>query len=178
MLDCHIIVANDTPEAWLAQCLDSVQDAIDRAGYPVALHLVPFVPGHMGQARAAGYARGSYPYVTCVDDDDYVLPHAFAALAEPLAKQPDAIFPRQYHLQNGKRCIGLQRHHLAVYRRDVVMDLSAWPCCEDMVQRAHALKYPHIIDVEQPLYVHRLYTTSKARTLRRRMPEIVEAAHG
>lgn len=175
MLDCHIIVSADTPRAWVMQCLDSVESAIDRAPFPVTLYVVPGVPGHIGRARAAGYAQGTGDYVTCIDDDDYLLPDAFGALAASLAERPDAIFPAELTLQNGQLRPGAQRHHLAVYRRELLIDHAGWPCCGDVAQRM-AAERGHVIDLASAVYVHRLYPTSKARTLRRAHPNELEAA--
>lgn len=177
MLDCHIIISADTPSKWVAQCLDSVQAAIDCAGFPVELHVVDGVPGHIGKARAAGYARGVHPYVTCVDDDDYVLSNAFADLADTLAQRPDAIFPAELTEQNGRRRPGMQQHHLAVYRRDVLIDHTQWPCCGDVAQIT-ATDDLHVVNVPASGYVHRLYDTSKARALRRANPNELERARG
>ena len=177
MLDCHVIVSSDTPRAWVTQCLGSVEVAQAQAPFPVSLHVVPGVPGHIGRARATGYAQGSYPYVTCVDDDDYLLPHAFAALADALQERPDAIFTRELVVQNGKTMPGWQRHHLAAYRRDVLIDFEPWPCNDAMAQ-IRAVEHGRVVDITRPGYVHRLYGDSKARRLRAAMPHIARQLHG
>lgn len=174
MIDCHIIIANDTPETWLAQCLDSVQGAIERAGYPVELHLVPFVPWHIGQARAAGYARGSYPYVTCVDDDDYLLPHAFEQMRESLLAGVAAACTPEFTLQNGHLRPGAPRHHLVAIRREWIIDHTQWKCCGDVAQLS-AIE-ACAVDLPSAAYVHRLYGTSKARVMRRANPSELELA--
>jgi hypothetical protein len=58
MLDVHILIHPDTPRDWVTQCLDSVHEAADSAAYPVAVHTLPAVLGHIGQGRAQGYALG------------------------------------------------------------------------------------------------------------------------
>lgn len=177
MIDCHVIVSADTPRAWVQQCLASVDAAITRAPWPVELHVVAGVPGHIGRARAAGYALGTHPYVTCVDDDDYLLPDAFAAVGEAMACAPDAVFPRETTLQNGHFRLGWPRHHLAIYRRAVLIDHAAWTCCGDLAQRVSASR-GRVVDVDHAVYVHRLYSKSKARVLRRARPHELERARG
>lgn len=177
MLDCHIIVSADTPRAWVAQCLDSVHGAADRAGYPVAVHVVDGVQGHIGKARAAGYALGSHPYVTCVDDDDFILPGAFAQMADALRSGAPAICTPELTLQNGQFRPGHNRHHLIAYRRDVLIDHAQWPCCGDVAQLA-AITDADVIDLRAHVYVHRIYGASKARAMRRANPSELERARG
>lgn len=177
MLDCHIIVSTDTRRDWVTQCLDSVHEAADRAGYPVRIHTVPGVPGHIGKARAAGYAMGNQPYVTCVDDDDYLLPDAFMQMADALHSGASAICAPELTVQNGQFRPGHQRHHLIAYRRDVLIDHAVWPCCGDVAQLA-AIPADDVIDLPCPQYVHRLYPDSKARALRRADPAELERANG
>lgn len=176
MLDCHIIVRNDTPPDWLRQCVGSVMDAARYAGYPVHVHLVPSIEGHIGKARSVGYAQGSQPYVTYVDDDDYVSGYAFAALTWALSQAPDAIFPAESQLQNGHLNDGPQRHHLCVYRREHLIDHAQWIVCGDLAQM-NAVDGKHCIDVTDRLYVHRLYQ-SGGRKLRREHHDELRAARG
>ena len=165
MIDVHIIVMPDRRRDWAEQCLDSVSDAAALAGFPVYGHVVEGVPGHIGKARAAGYALGDQPYVTFVDDDDYVLPHAFSQMADALRAGVSAVCTPELTLQNGQYRRGADRHHLIAYRRDGVIDHAAWVCCGDVAQMraigSDALALP------EPGYVHRLYMDSKARCLRR-----------
>jgi hypothetical protein len=175
MLDCHIIVSADTPREWVTQCLDSVFEARDRAGYPVTVRVVDGVPGHIGKARAAGYALGTEPYVTFVDDDDYVLPDAFAQMADALRSGAPAICTPEVTMQNGQFRPGHARHHLIAYRRDVLIDHAQWPCCGDVAQLA-AIADADVIDLPSPQYVHRIYGASKARAMRRANPDELEMA--
>ena len=176
MLDCHIIVSPSTPPAWLQQCLDSVHEAADRAGFPVAVHLADYVAGHVGQARAAGYALGDQPYVTYVDDDDYVMPEAFATMATLFEQLPDAVFMAESQLQNGRMRDGPQRHHLCIYRRDQIIDHTQWVVCGDLAQMS-AVDGGHCIDVPARNYVHRLYQ-SGGRVLRRQHHDELRMARG
>jgi hypothetical protein len=159
----------------VTQCLDSVFEARDRAGYPVTVRVVDGVPGHIGKARAAGYALGTEPYVTCVDDDDYVLPDAFAQMIDVLRTGAAAICTPELTLQNGQRRPGRPRHHLIAYRRDVLIDHAQWPCCGDVAQLA-AIAPADVIDLRAHVYVHRIYGASKARAMRRANPIELEMA--
>jgi hypothetical protein len=174
MLDCHIIVSRDTPKEWVNQCLNSVEYAAECAGFPVSVHRFEGVPGHIGKARANGYALGQYPYVTCVDDDDYVLPHAFSQMYMALKSGVSAVCTPENTLQNGHLREGSRRHHLIAYRRDVLIDHTQWPCCGDTAQ-IHAIG-EDAVDLPEAAYIHRLYMHSKARMMRRdRLDELVRA---
>lgn len=184
MLDVHVAVSAGTRPDWVRQCLDSVDVAAARAGYPVAVHIVDGVPGHIGKARTAGFSAGSAPWVTYVDDDDYVLPDAFSVLADAMAHNPAAIFTGEVVEQNGQQRPSPGRHHLSVYRRDVIagIDLSPWFVCADWRMRKVVEAHPDgVIDVPECVYVHRVYFDSRARVMRRtRKTELREvvAAHG
>lgn len=175
MLDCHIIVSHDTPSEWVEECLESVSDAAAQAGFPVYVRIVDGVPGHIGRARAAGYALGDQPYVTCVDDDDYVLAHAFAQMADALRAGVSAVCTPEQTLQNGHLREGAKRHHLIAYQRSLLIDHASWPCCGDVAQM-HAIG-ADAIELAAPAYVHRLYMDSKARVMRRtRLDELERAS--
>lgn len=174
MLDCHIIVTPVTDAAWQAQCVQSVTEAALHAGYPVHVHIVPWVEGHIGKARANGYAQGNQPFVTYVDDDDYLMPNAFAALGDAIRTSPDAIFAAEQTWQNGQLRDGSQRHHLAVLRRDQLIDHTAWKVCGDL-QQVVVMRDKRVIDIPAFLYVHRLYV-SGGRRLRRENPEELRRA--
>lgn len=162
MLDVHIAVMKETPAMWLAQCLDSVRAAADAAGFRVEVHVIDGVPGHIGKARAKGYALGSQPYAAYVDDDDYVLPHAFAVLADALKANPPAVYGREYRLQNGNLTPNAHRHNMMATRRDCLIDHAAWVGCPDIAQRR-----VEGVDVMEPGYVYRVKLGSAGRALAR-----------
>lgn len=174
MLDVHVIVSPDTPREWVSQCTTSVRLAAKLAGFPVGVHQLAAVDGHIGEGRAAGYAIGLQPYVTCVDDDDYVLPHAFAQMRDALESGASAVFTPEVTLQNDCFAEGRKRHHLIAYRRGDIIDHTQWPCCGDVAQMRG------IDGVELPLaaYVHRIYLDSKARVMRRSRQDELEMARG
>lgn len=170
-LDIHILMSKDTPEEWHRQCLTSISEAVKHATYPVEVHLVAGVPGHIGKARQAGYAQGNAEWKVYVDDDDYLLPNACIALAPHLDKDVAAILPRERPLQNGQmHGFTLARHHFQVYRADVpqAFDHTQWPSFGDVAMLHEALRDPRgVLDIEDEVYIHRVYLKSKARTMRR-----------
>ncbi len=83
-IDVHLLTL-DEPTEWREACIASL------AGAPIRLHLLPGLPGHVGRARAAGFARGSLPLVSFVDPDDRYEAHAFAHLADALDACPSAV---------------------------------------------------------------------------------------
>ncbi len=176
MIDVHVIVSSDTRRDWVEQCLESISDAAAQAGFPVYVRTVDGVPGHIGCARAAGYALGDQPYVTFVDDDDYVLPHAFAQMRGALRRGVPAVCTPELILQNGHLGVGAPRHHLIAYRRDLIVDHDAWTCCGDVAQMS--VITDDAVHLLSPAYVHRLYMDSKARVLRRNNLDELRQARG
>lgn len=172
MLDVHVLVMRWTPQDWVAQCLSSIVEAMRTTPFPMALHVLPGVEGHIGRARASGYACGTHPYATYVDDDDFVLPHAFAVLAPAIQSGARAIYGREYLLQNGAMRMRTNRHNLQVHRRDALIDHAQWRGCPDIAQRC----VPGI-DVLEPGYVHRLLPNSQGRALARADHDEYKRAH-
>lgn len=170
-LDVHVLVLPDTRKAWQRACIRSVEDAVSRAAYPVHVHIVPGIPGHLGRARAAGYGVGDAPWKCYVDDDDYILPEAFEVLGQHLDKDVAAIFPREYVEQNGRRhAYTVQRHHLWPVRTEIVQafDHAAWPSMPDEMLRRTAASDPRgVLDLEEVLYVHRMWAGQRCRALRK-----------
>ncbi len=169
MIDVHVLTFQSDPMR-LEQCLGSIGIAIRHAPFPVSLHVVPGPPGHIGRERARAYALGSYPYVTCVDDDDWLDASAFASLAEALATQPKAVYTKAWGWQNGKRVANDLRQHLRVFRRDIPasMDFEPWAACDSTALIAHADQQPgHDAYVENRVYHYRIDPDSRARRLLR-----------
>lgn len=177
MLDVHVLLHPYTSRAWQTQCLNSAHEAADHAGYPVAVHTLPAVIGHIGQARAQGYAMGSHPYMTSVDDDDWLEPDAFAVLADSLRKHVPAVYTHAWTWQNGKRLPSELRQHLRVFRRDVAagFDFAAWPICDSTALIAHADTFGPYVTIAMPVYNYRLHA-SHARALHKRYPGVLKRA--
>ena len=83
-IDVHLLTLNE-PAQWREACIASL------VGAPIRLHVVPGIPGRIGEARAAGYARGSLPLVSFVDPDDLYEASAFTQLADALDACPKAV---------------------------------------------------------------------------------------
>ena len=177
MLDLHVIIHPDTPEAWQRECVSSLRVAIRRADFPVELHFVEGRDGHIGLGRADGYSRGTYPWVACADDDDLVLPDSLRGMRAGLESSALAVSVREMESRGGLLRLGGRRHHLSAFRRLAVVNHRAWPSCGDVVQsRAIPEKAWHDCDVVG--YVWRVYPSSKARALRRANPAELDRANG
>lgn len=83
-IDVHLLTLNE-PDEWRDACIASL------AGAPIRLHVLPGIPGCIGQARAAGYMRGTLPLVSFVDPDDRYEASAFSQLADALDAIPQAV---------------------------------------------------------------------------------------
>lgn len=174
-LDVHVLTASDTPCDWQNQCLVSIRNAVKYATFPVHIHVVDAIPGNQGAARAAGYAAGTAPWKTYVDDDDIVLPDAFEILGRHLeVTDAAAVMPREYAMQNGQIITRMhRRHHLNCYRADVVQafDFGAWKAMADLALQLSTMRDPRgVLDIDDAIYIHRLYANSGGRRLRARHP--------
>lgn len=168
MIDCHIIVSPHTPAEWLDRCFETVSAAVDAAGFPVDVHIAPFFEGHIGKSRAAGYAMGDSPYVTCVDDDDWLEPDAFACLREAMESGAKAIYTREFQHQNmAVREMNL-RQHLRVFRREVVegFDFEPWPALDSTALIAHADGFGPAVELTDRVYHYRVRPDSGARRIK------------
>jgi hypothetical protein len=175
MLDVHILTLPTSNSDWFNQCVESVMDAADLAGFPVDVHVVPGFLGHIGKGRAEAYALGRNAYVTCVDDDDYVLPNAFLQMQNALrAGRASAISTPERVCRNGHMDDGKQRHHLIAYRRDMLIDHASWPCCGDVAQIV-SIPDDGWLDLPVPMYVHRVYESSARLMRRERQDELSRA---
>jgi hypothetical protein len=118
-----IIVMSNLPhsDGYHQQCVSSVLAAIGKASFPCRLVATKGNLKAIAKARGAAFDLTSAPYVTWVVDFDYLQSDAIEALAPHFEKRPPAIFTREMQrLGKGRyRKIGT-RHHLAVYRRDIV----------------------------------------------------------
>lgn len=83
-IDVHLLTLNE-PSDWREECIQSLQ------GAPIELHVLPGIPGHIGQARALGFACGELPLVSFVDPDDRYEASVFTKLADALDSCPQAL---------------------------------------------------------------------------------------
>lgn len=122
MLDVHILRMSYTSPEYVAACIAGVEAAAAAAGFPVAVHVVDGLYGHLGASRASGYAHGTHPYVTSVDDDDLVDENAFAVLGALLRSGVAGITTGERNLKPNGTITEMPdaKHHLAVYRRDLL----------------------------------------------------------
>lgn len=174
-VDVHVLILNTTPRDWVERCVESIHAAARFAPFKVNLSTLPGVEGHIGIGRARGYAMGDSPYVTYVDDDDYLIEDSFHNVAEALEQQPDAVFPGEY-LVNGSRIVEcLRRHHLPFYRREHLIDHTKWSVAGDPRQ-IYALNDKSVIEVSEPLYCYRIHSESASSKLTKEHPEEWEAS--
>lgn len=176
MLDVHILTMVCTPPEWVSQRRTSIAAAVEAAGYPVHVHEICGICGHIGLGRSEGYALGEQPYVTYVDCDDYLMPGAFAALHESLMAGHDAIGAGETLEQGGARWESSAPHHLICYRRAIANDFphSEWAVCGDLALAESV----DVVPVRDYSYVHRLYE-SPGRILRRQhQDELQRVANG
>lgn len=179
MLDVHILISRDTPEEWVKQCLESVYSSAESAPFKVNVFPTKGIDGHIGKGRKLGYSKGNALYKTYVDDDDYLLPDAFSCLHPAMLKSFAGIFTGEMLLQNGKFKKSTGRHHLAVYRNDVIsdFDFDSYIVNGDIATRFLAEHHPDgTVGIPHAPYVHRVYKNSKARQLRRNHQEEYEKA--
>ena len=109
-IDVHLLTLNE-PAEWREACIASLD------GAPIQLHVLPGIPGRIGEARAAGYAQGTLPLVSFVDPDDLYEPSAFTQLADALDACPQAVmaYSRWQHANSASHV-----HGLIVMRRSAV----------------------------------------------------------
>jgi glycosyltransferase involved in cell wall biosynthesis len=179
MLDVHVIISPKTPVTWVDRCLYSLIDACVSLPYAVEVHLAPYIDGHIGHARQHGYAMGSHPYVTTVDDDDWLEPNAFSVLRDSLQSGAPAVYTRETVWQNGKPRLFDNRQNLRIYRRDVLngFDFGAWPILSDEALSRHADGFGPGIDLPDRVYNYRI-NPSGSRKLYPQHADLVRKLHG
>jgi uncharacterized membrane protein len=187
-IDVHLLTL-DEPQHWREECLASL------AGAPIRLHLLPGLPGRVGQASAAGFARGSLPLVSFVDPDDRYEAGAFAHLADALDACPSAVlaYTDEALIDEQGRPVGVRRlaysafqhahsashvHGLIVMRRAAVEAVLAattdihpmadWLLTRLVAQRGKVLHLPIVGRRwrQHPRQVHRTADPSVIRRIR------------
>lgn len=167
MLDVHVLTLPGLPAEWVAHRRESLAEAAELAGVQVTVREVPGIQGHLGKSRLRAYSGAVAEYVTHVDHDDYVKPEAFAVLADAMRRGADCITTGETLLmEDGRtRDVPQSRHHLAVFRRDRILDLGfdAFEFYPDQyLLSRHSPEH-----IAQCVYVHRIFEHSASRQHRR-----------
>ena len=166
MLDVHVLTLPGLPEEWIQQRRKSLDAAVAAAGYPVYVHEVEGIDGHLGKSRRKGYAEGSQPYVTHVDHDDWVREDAFAVLLPHLETGVRAITTGEVQIfPNGREdVLPSARHHLAVYEREWLwrQQFDRFKYFPDQF----LIDHPESVHIEECVYYHRVYSDSRSRNHR------------
>ena len=125
----HIGVSGNENQAWFDQCLASLK------GEPVNIHLVDAVPGNLGRMRLDGFSRGTSPWVTYVDPDDYITPGAFHRALPHLISGVSAYYTNHAIVDEKGNRKGpwfhnmskqldftqvKQMHHIVIYNREII----------------------------------------------------------
>lgn len=176
MIDVHILSLPHRRGAKLERCLESVAVAASRAPFPVAVHVVECEQdGHLGRGRAKGYAHGSHPYVTNVDDDDWVEPDAFAVLAEALEQDPAAVYTSFYHHRSDGIWINYSRALLRVFKRDTLegFDFERWPAKDKEGLIYHADTKGGHVYINAPVYHYDDDPRSSSKKITAMHPDIL-----
>lgn len=164
MAKLDIIVMDNRPHsaAFHDQCIESVRLAMEMADFPCRLVETQGNLRAIAKARGAAFDQTTARYVTWVVDFDYLKPDALAILAPHFNGEPAAIFTRELHdFGGGKIRKEPGRHHLAVYRRDVVESMRVVFDVADVNQTTPALrdmaeKMGAVVDVKHWGYVRRM----------------------
>jgi hypothetical protein len=166
-LDVVTIISDSTPREWVDECLRSIDVAASQAGYEINMIRVPGIPGHIGNAMRAGIDRSTADWLAWVDDDDYVLPNAFACLHSHFAARPTAICAREIKLgANGHRVPSQRRHHLTAFRADVARVLPMDRPDSSMLECvARAAELGAVVDELSWIYMHRIWRSAGQHVL-------------
>jgi hypothetical protein len=187
-IDVHLLTLNE-PAEWREACIASLE------GAPIQLHVLPGIPGRIGEARAAGYARGTLPLVSFVDPDDVYEASAFTHLADALEACPQAVmaYTDEALMDEQGRDVGVRRlaysafqhahsashvHGLIVMRRAAVETVLAattdihpmadWLLTRLVAQRGRVLHLPAVGRHwrQHPRQVHRTADLSVIQRIR------------
>lgn len=137
LVDVHILRLPHEREDWFQYCLESLERE------PVNIHVVDGVQGNVGAGRIKGFAQGTAPYAAYVDPDDLVCRGAFQACIDALEADTNKVlaYTREARISEGGCLIAewdkrlyepffgkpeeaLRAHHLSVYRRASLPDLT------------------------------------------------------
>lgn len=167
-LDIHVLVHPNTPTAWVDECLGSVEAARRNAGMPTALHVLPADESSIGAGRFIGYNKGDHPYVTSVDDDDWVSPNAFSVLHEAMSKNPSGIVTRfVVEDPDAEEITPKFREALRVFSRDTALssEVKHWPVLYSWPILRAADLARGVVQVDKAVYHYRCGHTSNSMSL-------------
>ena len=179
-VDVHILTLPDQNQTWYKQCLQSLENQ------PINLYVVDGIVGKMGEARRNGFSRGSAEFVAFVDPDDIVQPGAFEACVSALQANTDASmsYTREVQISKdgfllvnrerdwyephfGKSTEPFHAHHLSVFRRSMLPDLTFldnhWHMA-DVALRKEMYKSGPFVFVDMIGYQWRRYQGQSSRT--------------
>jgi hypothetical protein len=181
MLDVHMLVSPSTPRDTVIRSVSSIWKAIHAADFLIKLHILEGTEGHIGKGRRRGFNSGIYPYVTYVDDDDYVDVDHFRIMGDAMRNSVDAFFTREtVHFPCGESYVPRRRHCRGAFKRDLVhaFDWAAWPVVPEMAfqKRVESMVELRISDATRPTYHWYSDPQSKGKQLAKQYPEIVEKA--
>lgn len=127
-VDIHIIPAPDNDHTFKAQ--------LERLKHPaITVQVGQYVKGSIVDARCQGYALGTCPYVSWVDDDDAILNLDWiheAVRVLDTDRSVSAVYPRWKSTVNGVTThtsrseltpMHLEPHHLTIMRRQNVLPM-------------------------------------------------------
>ena len=161
----------------MSEAIASVKAAQEVAPFPTDLHVLDADTTSIGKGRMAGYAKGNHPFVTSVDDDDWVLPNAFYMLRDALKQNPVGVTTGSYLCLPGQTQLleASTRDNLRVFRRDVALSsgLEDWPVYDSWVAMHHADTQGEVIEVDVPVYYQRAgYMSNNAKLLEKVRPQM------
>ena len=165
MIDVHVLTLPGLPEEWVKQRRDSIEAAVAAAGFPVYVHEVEGIAGHLGRSRKKGYSVGTQPYVSHVDHDDWVREDAFSIVKPLLEEGVDAITTGEVLVRGEVHTLSPNYpHHLAVFKRDMIEGLpyDKFEIFPDQFLLS-SITAKHI---EECVYYHRIHESSASRVLR------------
>lgn len=175
MIDVHILTLPNENKNWLADCQKSLNDE------PVVVHLVPGIPGNLGESRYQGFNVGQLPFAACVDSDDIVEPGGFSVCYSVLKENPsiDVVYTAEYVVDchaTVKPNTVVQRgpHHIIVFRRIWLNKnyhyLKEWTHSTPMSELQFLLKKSvgSYYEIEKPYYRWRQHYNSCLHRQRRK----------
>ena len=113
-IDVHIITHGE-PQWMLDRCLKSLE------GQPVNIHLVEgFTEFPPEKGRALGLSKGSAPYISWVDPDDWCEPDMYKRLLDLIETTgAEIVYCWEYVYLDDKVVVNTKPHHGIVAKREI-----------------------------------------------------------